>query len=324
METYHEKESDVSGFDVGSAYSSGWPDTNLPGMHGETDETGFDEDCLHVQQDGGNDSETRGGVKKDNAEPFMFSDPESRWFEFSQFADLIIGRRIEKNDGLLNLSGIYTIRTEFAEEVATRLLQEEVEKKILYTRAEASKRIHAFINLRIRTWLNLLRKQDLITSTVSSETIVEKNEEGEVIDLGKIDHESRFSEDNKNPFHHDQLEVMLAEERELVLEKALKIMASKHTRRSREYMALIARLLGRPELTDDTILNGLTNYQINILTFHAINKRLSTIVRQLYPVEKTRKTKHHKIPKTPFKILKKIYRKKPALWNNECNFNEAA
>ena len=87
-------------------------------------------------------------------------------------------------------------------------------------------------------------------------------------------------------------------------------------------MAIIAMILERPELSDCTILTGLTNIQINILTFHAI-QTLSRIVAKLYPVTKQGKNKKFKVRRTSFKVLKELKRKKAPLWNED-DFKEAA
>ena len=324
MKTYQEDESSIFGVDAGSAFSSIRPVTALPGMQVGKERTSFTEDFPQKQLKEGDDNDKKGKIKPKtiDAGRFIFSDPKSRWFEFNQFAEGIIDKRIEKAD-LLRLSGIYKIKEAFADEVANTILREESEQDRPYTKSEARRRVHTFINVRIRTWLDLLQKQDLTASVVSSETVVEYNEEGDVIELAQGNHEWSPSEDRKNPFHQDQLEVMIAKEEELVLEKALKVMASKRTRRAKQHLAIIAKLLGRPDLADQAVLEGLTRHQMNILTFHAI-KRLATIVGQLYPVSKIVKTTRVKISRSPFKILKEIYRKNPALWHDEDNFDAAA
>lgn len=323
MEKYREEEAEVLGFEAGSADSSDWPETDLPGMHEETAETGFDEDCSHVQrQKGENCSETKEETEEDNASSFIFSDPRSRWFEFNQFADRIIGRRIDRKSGLRNLSKIYAIKDKFAEEVATRLIREECDQGCLYTKSEVRKRIHAFINLRIRTWLDLVTKERLASDIASSGTVVEINEEGEITDLAETNHEWNISEDRKNPFHQDQLEVMIAKEEEQVLEQALKLMASKRTRRAKEHLAIIAVLLDLPDLADFTIYEKLTNNQKYIQKCQAI-KTLSRTMEKLYPVTKSVKNKKVKIRRTPFRILKGLMRETSRLWN-ENDFNNVA
>ncbi|MFZ4441468.1 MAG: hypothetical protein ACOYOS_23910, partial [Syntrophales bacterium] len=100
------------------------------------------------------------------------------------------------------------------------------------------------------------------------------------------------------------------------LEKALAVMASKRTRRAKEHMAIIAMFLELPELSDCTILTGLTSSQKYIRTFHAI-QTLSRIVAKLYPVTKSGKNKKFKVKRTPFKVLKELMRAKTPLWNED-------
>jgi hypothetical protein len=214
MEKYREEEAEVLGFEAGSADSSDCLVTELDEMHGENSGTRYDEDCSHIQQKKGEGYRgTKGETEEDNADSFIFTDPRSRWFEFNQFADRIIGRRIDRNAGLRNLSIIYTIKDKFAEEVATTLIREEYEQERLYTKSEVGRRIHVFINLRSRTWFDLVTKARLAADVASLGIIVEIDEEGEVVDHAETNHEWSCSEDRKNPFNQDQLEVIIAKER---------------------------------------------------------------------------------------------------------------
>ena len=209
-----------------------------------------------------------------------------------------------------NLSKIYTIKDKFAEEVATTLIREEYEQERLYTKSEVRKRIHTFINLRSRTWFDLVTKARLAADIASLGIVVEMNEEGEIVDHAETNHEWSCSEDRKNPFHQDQLEVIIAKEEEQVLEQALKLMAARRTRRAEEHLAIIAVLLHRPELADFAILTDLTNDQKTILKFHAI-RTLSRTMERLYPVTQSGKNRNVKIRRTPFRILKELMRKTP-------------
>lgn len=316
-------ETTALGFEAGSACSLDRLASGLPGVHGGTDKTGFEEDCSRIHQEGGNDSETKGGAKEDNTDSFIFSDPGSRWFEFNQLADGIIGRRIDHHAGLRNFSKIYAIKDKFADEVATTLIREECAKECLYTKSEVRKKICVFLNLRIRTWFDLVTKERLAAACIdSAETFVEMNEEGEIVDQSVVNHEWSISEDRKNPFHQDQIEVIIAKEEEQVLEQALKLMASRHTRRAKEHLAIVSVLLDRPDLVDFTIPKNLTVSQKYIQKCQAI-KTLSRTMKKLYPVAKSGKSKKVKIRRTPFKILKQHMRKTPPLWNED-DFNKAA
>jgi hypothetical protein len=293
-------------------------------------EFGFGTDICHLT-DGISKRQQNKHVKKVKSEKdksqalkekeFIFTDPASRKFELSQFAMDIIDYRIRKAE-LLGVSGIYTIKEKYANKVADRLLWEESDRGKLYSKSEAKKRIHTFINIRIRTWFDLRLKFDLKAGVDSPESIIVKDEKGDTVDFCSIYQDDDYSEDQKNPIHRNPLEIMLAKEKDIVHEKALKAMAAKRTLRSREHLAIVAMTLDRPELADYTILKDFTNTERNVLKFHAI-KKLCAIVQRLYPVEAKRETTHAKIKKTPFKILKEIYRKKPALWDEECNLPEA-
>ena len=104
-----------------------------------------------------------------------------------------------------------------------------------------------------------------------------------------------------------------------MLEKALQKMSERHTRRSMEQLAVIAAIMNRPDLVDLLILAGLTNDEINYLAFHG-QRALSKIIEELYSVPKSVKQKKHRIPRTPFKILKEKRRRSAPLFNeNEKN-----
>ena len=128
----------------------------------------------------------------------MFSDPSSRWFEFNQMADRMTSRRIDKHADLRNLSGIYTGKDKFAKGVATNMVRKEFENKVPFTKAEVRKLINGYINLRIRTWLDLLAKQGLAAYIASFGTVVEMDENGEIVDYGEVNPEWSISEDRKN------------------------------------------------------------------------------------------------------------------------------
>lgn len=258
---------------------------------------------------------------RNDGEKFIFTAPAERKFELSQFAEDIINKRISKTE-LPRLSQIYTIATKFADEVAATLLKEEASKATLYSKSQVRRRVNAFTNLRIRTWIDYLRRQDLGLAIDSPETFEERNEDGDLVGFSQKNDEWIFLEDRINPFHQDPHEVLIALERDQILEKALKILAERHTRRAREYMAIVAVILGRPELGDWTILASLAKTQKNTLTFHAI-RTLATIIKSLYPVEETRKSKIVKVKRTSSKVLKMNMRKTHPLWRGD-DFKDAA